>query len=218
MSGERPSTRLILASASPRRRELIARLGFDVTIQPANIDESVPAVTDRAERVARRLAREKAMAVLGDRRLGHVLAADTIVVFQGRLLGKPETADEARRTLRELRGKWHRVITGVALASGRRTRVTHAVTRVRMRDYSDAEIERYIERGEPFDKAGSYAIQDPLFCPVERYDGCYCNVVGLPLASVLSLAAAARLGSDSEPPDLPPECACCPLFQGATAQ
>lgn len=212
MNEERPSSRLILASASPRRRDLVARLGLDVTIQPANIVETVPPVADRAERVARRLAREKAMAVLDDRRLGHVLAADTIVVFQGRLLGKPETEDDARRTLRELRGKWHRVITGVALASGRRARVTHAVTRVRMRDYTESESERYIERGEPFDKAGAYAIQDPIFHPVERYDGCYCNVVGLPLASVIALVSAARISQSRETLDLPAECVRCPLF------
>ena len=212
MSDERPTPRLILASASPRRRELIGRLGLDVTVQPANIDETVPTVTDRAERVARRLAREKAMAVLGDRRIGHVLAADTIVVFQGRLLGKPETADEARRTLSELRGKWHRVITAVALAAGRRPRVTHAVTRVQMRDYTEADIEAYIERGEPFDKAGSYAIQDPIFKPVERYDGCYCNVVGLPLARVIDLTNAAGIASEEGCHDLPAECATCPLF------
>ncbi len=112
-----------------------------------------------------------------------------------------------------MRGRDHRVITGVAVARGRAARVAHAVTHVRMRHYGEDEIERYIARGEPFDKAGGYAIQDAELAPVERFQGCYCNVVGLPLALVIRLLSASRVVVPViDPHRLTSACPCCPLF------
>lgn len=209
MSG---APRLILASASPRRRELLGRLGVAFTVDPAEIPEELPAQAPRAERVARRLARAKALAVAARYPGLPVLAADTVVVFRGRLLGKPADETEARAMLLELRGRWHRVITAVAVARHRRVRVDHAVTLVRMREYSDEEIASSIARGDPFDKAGAYAIQDGCFRPVAEYLGCYCNVVGLPLALVVKLLDRAGIAVSVSMKQLLPECAHCPLF------
>ena len=127
--------------------------------------------------MARRLARAKALAVAARYPALPVLAADTVVVFRGRLLGKPADEAEAWAMLRGLRGRWHRVITAVALARDGRTRVDHAVTQVRMREYSDEEIAASIARGDPFDKAGAYAIQDECFRPVAEYRG-WIDLVG----------------------------------------
>ena len=135
------------------------------------------------------------------------MAADTLVVCDGQVLAKPADPDDARRMLRRLRGRSHQVLTGVAL------RATEAVqwcglvsTTVVMREYADGEVEEYIARGEPFDKAGGYAIQDEVFRPVERLDGCYLNVVGLPLCAVS--AGLAALGV-SVAPGGPPPCGYC---------
>lgn len=188
-------------------------LGVDFTIVPSDVDEWAPDRHPRAGRLARGLAREKALAVAAGRPDAVVLAADTIVVQQGRLLAKPAGASEAREMLGRLRGRDHRVITAVAVARGRRARVADAVTHVRMRDYGDDEIERYIDGGGPFDKAGGYAIQDPGFAPVDRYSGCYCNVVGLPLGVVIPLLASSGVEVPvTDPARLTPECPCCPLF------
>jgi MAF protein len=116
-----------------------------------------------------------------------VLAADTIVVLRGDVLNKPRDADEARAMLTRLRDRWHRVVTGVCVVQGRRVRMAHAVTRVRMRPYTADEIEASIARGDPLDKAGAYAIQDDRFAPVASCESCYCNVVGLPLWSALAM-------------------------------
>ncbi len=143
-----------------------------------------------------------------------LLAADTVVALDGRLLDKPTDAGEARRMLRDLRGREHIVVTGVAvMPAGRRSALVRCpATRVRMRDYTDAEIEASIGRGDPFDKAGAYAIQDPLLRPVAGYEGCYCNVVGLPLWSAVELLRRAGVDvSGVRAERLLPECASCPL-------
>jgi MAF protein len=132
-----------------------------------------------------------------------VVAADTLVVSDGQVLGKPETAAGARATLRQLRARAHHVLTGVALlASGSREWGGVVSTQVVMRDVSDVEIEAYVERGEPFDKAGGYAIQDTTFRPVQRLEGCYLNVVGLPVCAVV--AGLAALGQDVNSAGKPP--------------
>ena len=200
---------LILASASPRRRELLAHLypGFEVL--PADVDESL---TDgaRPEVQARRLAAAKALAIAVLRPDAPVLAADTIVVYRGEMLGKPEDAGEARAMLRKLRGRVHRVLTGVAVAAPGlgRPRIAHVVSRVRMRAYTDAEIEDTIARGVPFDKAGGYGIQDPVLDPVQDCDGCFCNVMGLPLWTVARLLR--DTGLEINAAGLPQRCLTCP--------
>jgi MAF protein len=207
-----PLPPIVLASSSPRRCELLNRLGIPFVVEPAGIPEELPPHASRAERVARRLARAKALAVAARHPNHLVLAADTVVVIRGHLLDKPASEADAWSMLRDLRGRWHRVVTAVVLALGRRVLVAHAVTRVRMRHYADEEIAASIRRGDPFDKAGAYAIQDEQLRPVADYRGCYCNVVGLPLAVVVALLDRAHSALDISLDNLPPECARCPLF------
>jgi MAF protein len=219
---------LILASASPRRRELLARLGLPFEVVEPQVDER--GLGGRPERLARRLAAAKARAVAASRSQATVLAADTVVAYRGDILGKPQDAAEAEAMLRRLRGRSHRVVTAVAVlppaqtgarrGGRRRPLIDHAVTRVTMRRYSDAEIAASIARGDPFDKAGAYAIQDERLSPVEAYDslpadrrGCYCNVVGLPLWTALRLLSRAGLDITQVTPErLLPQCAVCPLL------
>jgi septum formation protein len=215
-----PSTpRLVLASASPRRRELLAALGVPFTVRAADVPEEL-SLHAPAPVLAEELALAKASAVAREEPDALVLGADTIVVLDGRPLGKPASPEEARQMLRALRGRAHEVVTGVAvIARGGVTRTAHAVTRVVMRCYSDAEMEEYIASGDPFDKAGAYAIQHPGFQPVARVEGCYCNVVGLPLWTVRRLLAEAAPGLSVPRPDTAfPRCACCPLAASEAAE
>jgi len=204
--------RLILASASPRRRELLARLGIPFDVRPVSVIEEVDSTHPAI--VASRLARMKAEAARLAEPEEPILAADTVVAHKGAILGKPRDAAEAGAMLRRLRGRTHRVVTAVAVLPPRRRRplVAHALTRVTMRRYTDEEIEASIARGDPFDKAGAYAIQDPRLAPVESYSGCYCNVVGLPLWTTVELLR--RAGVDitriSEAA-MPLQCGGCPL-------
>ena len=205
----------ILASRSPRRRELLAHLGVPFRVVVPEVEEDAePASSGQPEELAEALALAKAEAVARAEREGIVIAADTIVVDGEAILGKPADGAEAAETLRRLRGREHRVITGLAVVdagSGRRV-ASHVVTAARMRDYSDAEITAYGARGEPLDKAGAYAIQDQQFHPVASYDGCYCNVVGLPLKTLVILLRRAGLDIRIDSlQDLPPQCAACPI-------
>lgn len=181
----------ILASGSPRRRELLTSLGITFSIQKPEINEDqhpgeAPLV------YVRRLSQEKAAHIAtqtGD--TATILAADTIVVDDGDILGKPADAEEARQMLRQLRGKSHRVCTSMTLLvpnTPAQTEIT--CTEVTMRHYSDAEIETYVASGDPFDKAGGYAIQNAVFAPVAHIEGSYSNVVGLPLETLRRLLAA----------------------------
>lgn len=211
--------KLVLASASPRRRELLANLGFDFEVVPSSVDEE-SFNGGRPEALARRIARAKAEDVASRQPGAVVLAADTIVVLRGHVLGKPRDAAEVRAMLARLRHRWHRVITAVcASAPGHRTRIEHVVTRVRMRPYAADEVEASIARDDPFDKAGAYAIQDEAFHPVASYEavpagrqGCYCNVVGLPLRAVIRLLRQGGVDiTEEQIAGLPPECAGCPV-------
>ena len=212
---------LILASVSPRRRELLARLGLPFEAVDPNVDEGSQA--GRPERLARRLATAKARAVSENHPDATVLAADTVVAYRNILLGKPVDAVEAWAMLGLLRlWRTHRVITAVAVLppGRRRPLIDHAVTSVTMRRYSDAEIAASIARGDPFDKAGAYAIQDQRLAPVESYcavradrRGCYCNVVGLPLWITVRLLGRAGLDiTGVRAADLLPQCVECPLL------
>lgn len=188
-----PLPRLVLASGSPRRRELLSLLGLDFEIRPADIDET-PAPGEGAEAYVLRLAREKANVEAGQGEL--VLAADTVVVLDGHLLGKPDGPREAAAMLARLSGREHWVATGVALSevsSGRRVE-TVELSRVTMTAMSRMEIEWYVATGEPLDRAGSYAIQGKGALFVEQVSGNYSNVVGLPLPATSRLFAA--LGYD----------------------
>jgi septum formation protein len=196
---------LVLASASPRRRELLTQAGYSFTVQPAHIPEDPRQGEDPIAYVGR-LAREKAEAVFretGNSEQGTVnsgsgelvvLGADTTVTVDGQILGKPEDAVDAARMLRMLAGRTHLVMTGVAVVTATRTEVAAEVTAVRFLSLSDAEIAEYIATGEPMDKAGAYAIQGRAAKWIPRIDGDYFNVVGLPLALVSTMLEAAGLG------------------------
>jgi septum formation protein len=191
---------LVLASASPRRRELLAQAGFSFAVHPAHIPEESLGDEDPIAYVTR-LAREKAETVFRaltaartaareeepDCRPLAVLGADTTVTLDNAILGKPEDAADAARMLRLLSGRTHRVITGVALVTAKRTEVAAEATAVRFLSLSDEEIAAYVATGEPMDKAGAYAIQGQAARWIPRIEGCYFNVVGLPLALVSAL-------------------------------
>jgi nucleoside triphosphate pyrophosphatase len=184
---------LILASRSPRRRRLLGLLHVRFKVLPAEIPE-IPRRGESPERFAVRLAREKAEAVAArlsarERRSALVLGADTVVALGGVIFGKPRDDAEARRMLRALSGRTHRVITGVALWRGidRRLRSGRSVTRVRFERLSRAEIARYVATGEPMDAAGAYAIQGLASVFIPGIEGSYSNVVGLPLDLVSRL-------------------------------
>jgi len=207
---------LILASGSPRRRQLLACLGLPFRVVVPDLDEDASSNADLTpEEMAEALARAKALSVAQREGSGLVLAADTLVVDGDTVLGKPRDAAEAASMLRRLRDREHRVITGVAVVDATRftaSLVGHVTTAVRMRPYSEEEIAAYITRGEPFDKAGAYAIQDQAFHPVASYDGCYCNVVGLPLRAVTRLLQKDGVDiTDDHLAGLPAECAACPM-------
>ncbi len=175
---------LILASASPRRRELLQSAGIHFEVCPADLDERVlPGEPPRA--YAGRVAREKALAVPGAR----VLAADTVVALEGEVLGKPADADEARRLLQALSGRTHTVYTAVALRVDRRVHQRICATQVRFRELSERDIEWYVGTSEPYDKAGGYGIQGQGGALVDRLRGSYTNVIGLPLRETLALLA-----------------------------
>ncbi len=182
--------RLVLASASPRRRALLAQIGVvPEAVVPAEIDET-PRKAELPRRYAERVAREKAEAVAA-RADGLVLAADTVVAAGRRILGKPADAAEAVRFLLLLSGRRHRVTTAVCLAGAGAVRLRTVETRVKMKRLSDAELSAYIRSGEWRGKAGGYAIQGIAAAFVPEIHGSYTNVVGLPLAETANLLAGA---------------------------
>ncbi len=204
---------LVLASASPRRRELFARLKLPFKVRPVEVYERVPSQRN-PEIVARRLARTKAEAARLVDSDSAIIAADTVVAVDRAILGKPVDDIDAGRMLELMRAREHEVVSAVAVmrAGGRSALLRHPVTRVTMRNYADNEIDASIVRGDPFDKAGAYAIQDEAFQPVERYDGCYCNVVGLSLWATIELLRKADVDvSAVSEADLLHQCALCPL-------
>ena len=196
--------RLILASGSPRRRELLAALDVPFEVDPADVDET----TDERDpaRVAEDLALLKAHTVTARHPDAVVIGSDTVVALDGTLLGKPADADEARAMLRSLRGRMHEVVTGVAVVANGIARVTHSRSVIVMRDYADAEIEAFIATGSPFDKAGGYASQDATFAPTARIEGCACGVVGLPVRALRDLLRDAGLEVAGTPPVFCADC------------
>ncbi|HEX8142851.1 MAG TPA: Maf family protein [Pyrinomonadaceae bacterium] len=182
--------RLVLASASPRRAEILRAVRWPFEKLAVDIDETRFPAEDAVSYVER-LAREKAEAAARMRRGSLVLGADTVVVVEGEVLGKPRGEPDARRMLGLLSGRWHEVLTGVALvpgAEGARPHVAHEKTRVRFAQMSEAEINWYAATGEPQDKAGAYAIQGRAALFIEEISGDYWNVVGLPVHLVYKLA------------------------------
>ena len=220
--------RLLLASQSPRRRELLGLLGlpFDVA-HPRVVEHPDPSetpielVTRLSRMKARQVAAECARSASGSGRTV-IVACDTIVLLDGRVLGKPSGAEEARDTLRLLRSRPHTVYTAFTLVDAAEGDSSTAVagTTVVMRDYTDEEIASYVASGDALDKAGAYAIQHPSFRPVARWDGCYANVVGLPLCH---LARCLETRGHSLDGDLPAACQAhfgqrCEVYAGVLAE
>ncbi|MFZ0805116.1 MAG: Maf family protein [Candidatus Sulfotelmatobacter sp.] len=194
---------IVLASASPRRQELLRAAGIAFVAQAADIDET-PVPGESARACAERLAQEKALAVWRARPDDVVLGADTVVVIDERILGKPVDGTDAARMLRMLSGRVHAVITGVcvvkAVARGQgpgasRIESASETTRVTMGSISDDEIRDYVATGEPMDKAGAYAIQGIASRWIPRIEGDYSNVVGLPVALVWRMVSRSDLGA-----------------------
>jgi septum formation protein len=182
-------TPLVLASSSPRRAEILTAVGWPFETHPAGVDETRRA-GEPPEDFVRRLAREKAEAVAQSRLFGLVLGADTTVVVDGEVLEKPRDADDARRMLGLLGGRWHEVLTGVALVRAETGRTTVGLerTRVRFAETSEEEIAWHVETGDVLDKAGAYAIQGRAALFIQAIEGDYWNVVGLPVRLVYRLA------------------------------
>jgi septum formation protein len=184
--------RLILASGSPRRRTLLSELGVPFSVIVSDVAETAdPELNPPEQAIA--LAEQKARAVAAKLAEGLVLGADTIVVLDGEILGKPVDDEDARRMLRRLAGRPHRVITGIALVDAATGAVSRSVVTsvVHVRPLSDEEVAAYVATGEPRDKAGAYAIQGIGAGLIAGLDGCYTNVVGLPLCETAGLLAAA---------------------------
>jgi len=198
---------LILASSSPRRRELLTQAGFDFALEVADINED-PQPGEPPATYVQRLAVEKAQAVW-DRHKNTdnpsdpitVLGADTTVVLDGQILGKPATSSDARRMLEQLSGRTHQVLTGIAAITRNVTVSDVEVTQVFFDLIHPDELTHYLSTGEPLDKAGAYGIQGYAARWIPRIEGCYFNVVGLPLARTLALLAKAKHGpSEALPP------------------
>jgi septum formation protein len=189
---------LLLASASPRRHELLKQTGLDFSVVAANLNEDL-LPDEAAAAYVRRLAEEKAQAVWNlsatlnttDEPLV-VLGADTCVVCDGQILGKPKDSADARRMLELLSGRTHAVLTGLAAVTARKVVRDVEVTQVTFNQLNDREIAQYIASGEPMDKAGAYAIQGYAARWIPRIEGCYFNVVGLPIARTIALLAEAQ--------------------------
>lgn len=189
--------KLILASQSPRRAEILRAVGWNFEAQPANIDESVFAGEDAVSYV-KRLALTKAKTVASRNSASLVLGADTTVVSNAEILGQPIDDDDARRMLRVLSGQWHEVVTGVALVDPQepsKALVDHETTRVRFAEMSAEQIDWYVATGEPRGKAGAYGIQGKAALFIEEIAGDYFNVMGLPIRLVFEMLGSWRIGS-----------------------
>jgi septum formation protein len=196
--------RLILASASPRRRELLTQAGFVFDVEAADVDET-PCTNETPAAYVKRLAEEKARAILAKHAAFHgklvVLGADTTVVVDDEILAKPDDAAHAKQMLRKLSGRTHQVLTGIAAAT--RARILSAVetTEVVFSEIPESELDRYCATREPLDKAGAYGIQGYAARWIPRIDGDYFNVMGLPIARVVKLIDEAQsfLSAESRP-------------------
>ena len=181
--------RITLLSSSARRREIVSSCFSDAVIEDSRGEEPRPDTAEAAGDYVVRSASAKLGGFPANDDEGLLISADTVVVLDGTILGKPSSKDEARSMLNRLSDAWHEVITGVAVLDTRTGEVftSTETSSVRTRPFSDVEIEEYVSSPEPYDKAGGYAVQDDVFRPVMQTSGCYLNIVGLPLCSLLTL-------------------------------
>ncbi len=178
--------RIVLASGSPRRAEIMNSVGWEFVKTVPDVDESV-VDGEAPEDYVQRLAGEKALAVAASHPGGIILAADTTVVLEGEIIGKPVDLDDARRMIERLSGNWHEVLTGVAVTRNGDEKIGMQRTRVKFAEMTDDEIDFLVEKGEPLDKAGAYAVQAQAALFIEGIEGDYWNVVGLPISLVYRL-------------------------------
>lgn len=188
--------RIILASESPRRRELLALMGLDFTVVTSNVEETAPEGAS-AEETVRALALQKAQAVAALHPDDCVIGADTVVELGGDILGKPHTPENAKRYLLRMQGRRHIVYTGVAVITGGKADVRCCRTDVTFCPMSEAEIDWYVSTGEPLDKAGAYGVQGPGGVFVERVEGNYFNVMGMPLPLLYQMLKNAGVLTES---------------------
>ena len=206
--------KIILASNSPRRRQLLSLTQLDFEVLPADVDET-PLLGESPINYVLRMALNKAQCVADE--VDHdimVIAADTTVVDRDQILGKPVDPEDAEKMLRQLRGRLHQVYTAITIIANGKTESECCRSDVPMRSYSDLEMKAYIDSGDPLDKAGAYAIQHPGFQPVVNFSGCFANVMGLPLCH---LARALRKFDLETPPEIPDACQStltydCPIY------
>ena len=203
-SGAAATGRLVLASASPRRRELLEALGLEFSVQPADVPED-PNPGETPKEMVERLSWDKALKVAAQLDVGFVVGGDSTVVHMGESLGKPVDDDEARAMLRRLRGTTHHVSTGLTVvnASNGQARTASMTSQITLRDFTDEELEASIASGVPRDKAGAYAVQDRELRPASEWEGCYHNIIGLPTCLLLQLLEELGYGwpKDWELPD-----------------
>jgi len=177
--------KIILASASPRRKQLLKQIGLRFKVEPSNYEENIRSALEPHE-LAQKISLQKAEVVASKHKDAIVIAADTFIVFGGQILGKPGTEKEARKMLKMISGKSHSVITGLSIIdTGKNKKLSKSVeTKIHMRKLTPAEINAYVESKEPLDKAGAYAIQGLGAVFVEKIEGDYFNVIGLPLSAL----------------------------------
>ena len=180
---------LILASASPRRQEILRDLGLDFLVDPSRIPEPGPVPGETSTRYAARVAKSKVREVSQRHRRGLIIGADTVVAVGGRHLGKPSSKEDAREMLHSLEGRWHQVVSGISVMNceSKRMRSRSVTSRVHFRRLSALEIDWYLETGEYRDKAGAYGIQRYAALFADRIEGCYFNIVGFPVAAFYRL-------------------------------
>jgi septum formation protein len=191
---EKVQRQIVLASKSPRRIDILRSLGFEFTVEPARINEEDGAIADDPFLLPLKLARLKAEDIAGRRSDSLIIGADTVVILNGEVLNKPRDDGEAGDFLSRLSGQVHTVVTGIAVrhASRNISLSDREETKVRFRELSDTEIASYVASGEGRDKAGSYAVQGLGACLVRSIDGCYFNVVGLPVALLFEMLSKAE--------------------------
>ena len=202
---EQNQTHLILASGSPQRKELLAKLGIPFEVVTTGVSEDVEPGTAPKDMVEM-LAKRKAGAVADTQTSGLIIGSDTTIAFEGKILGKPTAQEDAKNILRALRGKRHQVFSGIAVidAGSKRVETTAVITDIKMCDYSDEEIDDYVATGEPMDKAGAYAIQGKGRQLVEQIEGSFDNVAGLPLNELAGLLRKFGLEPDVNNIEKPP--------------
>lgn len=201
---------IVLASASPRRRRLLAAMGLRFETTTSHVDESIHP-GESPQGLGMRLSLAKAEAIASCHPQSLIIAADTLVVLENQVLGKPINETSAARMLEQLRNRKHLVYSGLTLIDTTQGRHCSqlAMTSVYMRDYTDLEVRCYIASGDPTDKAGAYAIQHPGFAPVARIEGCYANVMGLPMCHLYRALHSWHISVPVHP------LACCPLATGS---